>query len=87
MLCRKLNRVIDFCLSIPVKGEEAFDTASIQTEIDSLNHQKISFLDRLFGGGKTESDEFKRLKERFQFAQHRQSEPRCLRCGEPTWFL
>lgn len=79
-------RVFAWCSSCEnvTEAEKAFDAASIQTEIDSLNRQKVGFFSRLFGGGKAEYVELKRLKERLQLAQLRRSEPRCLRCGEPT---
>lgn len=79
-------RVFAWCSSCEdiTEAEAIFDAASIQAEIDSLNRQKIGFFGRIFGGGKAEDLELKRLKEKLQLAQHRQSKPRCLKCGEPT---
>jgi hypothetical protein len=79
-------RVFAWCSSCEnvTDAEGAFDATSIQTEIDSLNQQKVGFLGRLFGGGKAEDAELKLLHEKLQLARLRQSEPRCLRCGEPT---
>lgn len=79
-------RVFAWCYSCEdvTDAEAAFDATSIQTKIDSLNQQKVGFLGRLFGGGKAEDTELKILHEKLQLAHLRQSEPRCLRCGEPT---
>ena len=66
------------------EAEEAFDSALIQTEIDSLSRQKVGILSRLLGGGKAEDIELKRLQASLQLAQLRKSKPRCLRCGLPT---
>lgn len=79
-------RVFAWCSSCEnvTDAEQAFDAASIQTEIDSLNQQKVGFLSRLFGGGKAEDANLKRLHEKLQLAQLRKSEPRCLSCGKPT---
>lgn len=79
-------RVFAWCSSCEnvTDAEGAFDATSIQTEINSLNRQKVGFLGRLFGRGKAEDAELKLLHEKLQLAHLRQSEPRCLRCGEPT---
>ncbi|ADE17038.1 hypothetical protein Nhal_4032 (plasmid) [Nitrosococcus halophilus Nc 4] len=79
-------RVFSWCSSCEnvTEAEEAFDTDSIQAEIDSLRQQQVGFIGRLFGGGKAEDVEIKRLRGRLQLAQLRQSGPRCLRCGETT---
>ena len=79
-------RVFAWCSSCEnvTEAEEAFDAGSIQTEIDALNRQRVGFFGRLFGGGKAEDFELKCLNEKLQLAQLRRSQPRCLRCGEPT---
>lgn len=80
------NRVFAWCTSCEnvTDAEEAFDANSIQTEIDYLNQQKIGFFGRLFGVGKTDDAELKHLNVKLQLANLRQSDPRCLRCGNPT---
>lgn len=79
-------REVAWCYSCEdvTDAEAAFDAASIQNEIDSFKRRKVSFFGRIFGGGKAEDVELKRLTERLQLAQLRQSAPRCLNCGEPT---
>ena len=79
-------RIFAWCSSCEnvTEAEEEFDTTSIQTEIDSLNQQKVGFFGRLFGGGKAEDAELKQLHEKLHLANLRQSEPRCLRCGNST---
>jgi hypothetical protein len=80
------HRVFAWCSSCEnvTDAEEAFDVPSIQTDIDILNRQKVGFLKRLLGGVKAENVELNRLKKMLELGQHRQSEPRCLKCGEPT---
>lgn len=65
-------------------AEEAFNTALIQTEIDSLNRQKVDTLDHTLSNEKVNKDELQLLRDRLQLAKLRSSEPNCLSCGNPT---
>lgn len=49
-----------------------------------MNHKKVGFLSRIFGGGNAEDDEFNLLNRKLQLASLRQSKPRCLTCGNST---
>ncbi len=65
-------------------AEEAFNSSLIQTEIDTLNRQKVDTLAHTLRNGKIDEDELQLLRDRLQLAKLRSSEPNCLRCGNPT---
>lgn len=79
-------RVFAWCSSCKnvTDAEEAFDASAIATEIDSLTQQQAGFFNRIFGISKEDGVELKSLQEKLQLAKLRQSEPRCLKCGNPT---
>lgn len=73
----------DSCANV-TDAEEAIDTEAIRVSLEIAEKRRGSLLRRLFGRSADDAAELESLRSKVFLARHRNSPPRCLRCGDAT---